>query len=81
MCAKLRRELQYYIEHQDELVEKYDGQYIVLAGDKIEGAFDTELEALRFARSELEPGSYIVKQVKPGRESYSQTFHTRVSFV
>ncbi len=80
MSTSLRRELQYYIAHQEELVAKYNGQFIVLKGEAVEGVFDSELEALRYARKHHQPGSYMIQLVKPGKDSYTQTFHTRVSF-
>lgn len=77
--SEVQKQFDYYLAHQDELVEKYDGKFVVIVGEQVAGAFDTESDALTFARSNYEPGSFVIQRVSPGEESYSQTFHSRVA--
>ena len=76
----LEKEFKYYVEHQNELVEKYKGKYVVIKNDKVLGAYDDQLEALKITCQTEELGTFLVKKCEPGMESYTQTFHSRVSF-
>ena len=76
---KLEREFKYYIEHQDELVEKYNGKFIVIKDCKVIGAFDSELEAIEKTAEQYELGTFLVQKCEPGSESYTQTYHSRVA--
>lgn len=74
----LEKEFQYYVAHQDELVEKYKGKFIVIKGEKVLGAYDSESEAISQTSQKEEFGTFLVKKCEPGKESYTQTFHSRV---
>lgn len=76
----LAKEFQYYIDHQDELVRKYNGKYIVIKGTAVLGAYDNELEAVTQTSKDHELGTFLVQKCAPGSENYTQTFHSRVSF-
>ena len=76
----LKKELDYYIKHQDELVKQYNGKFIVIKDCKIIGAYNTALEAVETTKQAHRLGTFIVQKCEPGRESYTQTFHSRVSF-
>ena len=43
--ASLEREYKYFKAHQDELVEKYGGKFIVIVDDEVVAAYENELEA------------------------------------
>ena len=76
----LKREFHYYLEHQDELVEKYDGKVIAIKDGQVLGAFDSDIEAIREISKEHEVGTFLVQLCTPGSDAYSQTFHSRVCF-
>jgi len=76
----LEKEFKYYLKHQDELVEKYNGKYIVIKGRQVIGFYDNELQAIEETSKEHELGTFLVQKCEPGEESYTQTFHSRVSF-
>ena len=46
----LEKEFKYYKDHQSELIEKYNGKFIVIRGEQIVGIYDTELEAYSTAK-------------------------------
>ena len=81
VMEKLEREFKYYLEHQDELVEKYDGKFIVIKDCNVIGAFDSELEAIEKTAEKYELGTFLVQKCEPGSKSYTQTYHSRVAFV
>lgn len=76
---ELEKQFEYYIQHQDELVAKYDGRYVLIVGEEVVGDFETETEAYAAAIEKFEPGTFMLQLVGPGKESYTQTFYTRVS--
>ena len=77
---KLEGEFKYYLEHQDELVEKYNGKFIVIKDCEVIGVFDSELEAVEKTAEKYELGTFLVQKCEPGTESYTQTYHSRVVF-
>jgi len=76
---QLEKEFKYYINHQAELVEKYNGKFIVIKDCKVIGAFDSELEAINTTSEQYELGTFLVQKCEPGSESYTQTYHSRVA--
>ena len=77
---KLEREFKYYVEHQGELVEKYNGKFIVIKGCNVIGVFDSELESIEKTAEQYELGTFLVQKCEPGSQSYSATYHSRVLF-
>jgi hypothetical protein len=77
---QLKREFAYYLDHQDEMVEKYDGKYIVIRDGEVLGAYDDELTAITETQKWHELGTFLVQKVSRGSSDYSQTFHSRVVF-
>lgn len=77
---KLEKEFKYYLEHQNELVKKYNGKFIVIKDCEVIGVFDSELEAVEKTAEKYELGTFLVQKCEPGTESYTQTYHSRVLF-
>ena len=78
--GELEKEFNYYLEYQDEFVKKYNGKFIVIKNCEVIGAFDLELEAVEKTAEKHELGTFLVQKCEPGSESYTQTYHSRVSF-
>ena len=76
----LEKEFKYYIENQKELVQKYEGKYIVIRGEKVVGSYNTEAEAYGKSIKKYELGTFMIQLCSPGKESYTHTFHSRVVF-
>ncbi len=81
MIEQLKKEFEYYIAHQDELVKQYNGKVLVIKDYQVVGAYDSEIEAIRKSQEKYELGTFLVQKCEPGVSSYSQTFHSRVVFV
>ena len=77
----LKKEFEYYLDHQDELVKKYNGKFIVIKECQVIGEYDSLLEAVEETSKKYELGTFLVQKCEPGSESYTQTYHSRVSFV
>jgi len=76
----LEKEFKYYKEHQEELVKKYNGKFVVIKDEKVVGVYDSEIDALVDSQKTLQLGTFLIQQVLPGSEGYSQTYHSRVAF-
>ena len=74
----LEKQLEYFKSHQNELVEKYNGKFLVIKDQEVKGAYDTEMEAYTVAKKNFVLGTFLIQQCLPGQESYTQTFHSRV---
>ena len=78
--AQLEREFNYYREHQEELVRLYEGKFVVIYDNQVLGAFSTELDAIKEISPKYPLGSFLIQKCEAGNASYTQTFHSRVSF-
>ena len=76
----LNKEFKYYIDHQKELVKKYNGKYIVIKNSIVIGAYSSELEAFNETLKANELGTFLIQYCLPGEESHTVTFHSRVVF-
>ena len=76
----LEKELEYYIQHQDELVQQYDGKILVIKNQEVIGIYDTEIDAIDETSKKHEVGTFLVHRCGPGEENYTMTFHSRVVF-
>lgn len=75
----LKKQLEYFKAHQDELVKKYRGKFIVIRDQQVQGVYDTEIKAYADAEKKFGLGNFLIQQCLPGQESYTQTFHSRVA--
>jgi len=80
MTSPLQKEFQFYLDHQDEMVAKYEGKFIVIKGGEVLGVYDDELTAVTETHKSHELGTFLVQRVSKGTSAYSQTFHSRVVF-
>ncbi|HEY8767182.1 MAG TPA: hypothetical protein VIP09_07965 [Dehalococcoidia bacterium] len=76
----LKTEFQYYLDHQDELVKKYEGKVVVIKNGQVLGAYDDELSAVTETQKAEQLGTFLVQKVSKGDQDYTQTFHSRVAF-
>lgn len=76
----LDKEFKYYLDHQEELVKLYNGKILVIIEDKVVGVYDTEQEAYFDSLSKYKIGTFLIQLCTPGKEDYTQTFHSRVVF-
>jgi hypothetical protein len=75
---RLEDEFQFYLDHQPEFVDRYQGKVIVLKNHRVIGAFSSEGEAVREASKQHELGTFLVQRCEAGEESYTRTFHSHV---
>jgi len=80
MNHSLQKEFQFYLDHQDELVNRYEGKYIAIKDGEVLGAYDSEIAAITETQKSHPLGSFLVQLVTRGPDAYTQTFHSRVVF-
>ena len=78
--TKLTDLFQYYLEHQNELVQKYNGKYLVIKDNSVVGAYDTEQDAYFDAEAKYGLGNFLIQLCTQGDAAYTQTFSSRVIF-
>jgi hypothetical protein len=75
----LKREFEYYLAHQDELVRQHNGRFVVIKGEQVIGVHDDLGAAVLETQKQHELGTFLVQKVEPGTGAYTQTFHSRVA--
>lgn len=82
MASPLKKEFDYFLSHQDELVEKYLGRVVVIKDQNVVGDYGDEQEAISAMQNKgFRVGTFLVQKVEKGQDVYTQTFHSRVAFV
>jgi hypothetical protein len=74
----LEKEFQYYLDHQAELVKKYSGKFIVIKDQQVIGSYNSHGQAYESTITTEQLGTFLIQHCIPGKESYSQTFHSQV---
>ena len=76
----LEREFRYFVAHQDELVKKYEGRFIVIVDDAVVGDYSSDGEAYLEVTKTRKPGTFLIQHCIPGPTAYRQSFNSRAVF-
>ena len=79
--ADLKKDFQYFLDNKSELVKKYGGMYIVIVGCNVVGSFSDENDAYYDSVEKYGLGNIVIQLCSENEEAYTQTYHSRVSFV
>lgn len=71
---QLKLNFQYYLDHQDELVKKYNGKYLIIKDCAVVGDFFDESEAYVKAVNDYGLGNFLLQYCSEGVSAYTQTF-------
>jgi len=74
----LEKEFQYYLQHQKELVKKYDNRYLVITNEEVVGNYDNFANAVSEAEQNYKPGTFLVQKCSEGEKDYTVKYHSRV---
>ena len=75
----LQKQLDYFKSNQEKFVKKYNEKFLVIKDQRIQGVYDSEIEAYTNAKDKFGLGNFLIQQCLPGQESYTQTFHSRIA--
>lgn len=71
----------YYLDNQDELVKKYEGKYLVITAEGVQGAYDTLESGYDTALKTYGKGNFMLQLCTKGEDAYTQRFFiSRVAF-
>jgi hypothetical protein len=76
----LENEQAYFEAHKSEIRKKYPGKRIVISGNGITGAYDTDGEAYAEAVKTMVPGTFMIKPVTQTDEGAACRYRSRVYF-
>ena len=77
----LEKEFEYYTQNHSKLFSLYPNRYLVIKDQKVLFNEDSVKNALEASQREgLQPGTYIIQKCEEGVDSYTQVYHSRVSF-
>lgn len=80
MNDQLQKEFQYFLDHLPTLLEQYRGKFLVIRHQNVEGAYDSEEQAIREAMKEFKLGTFLVQECSDAEKAYTRTFRSRVAF-
>lgn len=61
----------WYLENQANLVEKYNGKYLLITKEGVQEAFDDEDKAYFEGENKFGLGNFLVKLCTPGNGAYT----------
>ena len=70
------KEFSFFVEHQDELLQTYQGRTLVIRGETVEGDYDSPLKAYLDAQERFEPETYLIQRCVPGPGAYTVTINS-----
>jgi hypothetical protein len=76
----IEQQFQWYRDHQDELVGKYNEKFIVIKDEKVIGVYNSDKDAYIEASKTNELGTFLIQHCLPNMESQAQVFRSRVIF-
>jgi hypothetical protein len=69
------------MDHLDEIYAHHKGKFVVIKDDSVVGSYPSEKEAYTEAVKKYALGEFLIQECKsPDKESYTQTFRSRVRF-
>ena len=81
MADTLVKEFEYFTKNHSELFSLYPNRYLVIRDQKVLFNEDSVKHALEVsAKNGLTPGTYIIQKCEEGVDSYTQVYHSRVTF-
>ena len=73
------KEMAYYENNLSTLQEKYMGRYIVISGDQVIGAYDSDEQAYAGAmEAKCLPGAFMIKPITENPDDLIQRFSSLV---
>lgn len=69
MGELLDRQHKFYIQHEQELQNKYAGQFIVIQSEQVADSFGSERDAYIYCVKHFQIGTFLIREVKASSSS------------
>ena len=76
----LKDDFQYFLNNRDKLINLYNGKYVVIKNEVVIASYETEELAYFESIKTNELGTFLIQYISEDESSYTQVFHSRVSF-
>jgi len=76
----LEKEFKYFLDNKESLAQKYNGKFLVIKGENVIGAYDSEKDAYDNAIKNNELGTFLIQECSIQEAAFIQNFHSRVLF-
>jgi hypothetical protein len=76
MNQRLLDSFEFYLSHQEEFVEKYNGRVVALKDCKVLGDYEDQMTAITETAKTEPLGTFIVQKVSPGDQDYTITINS-----
>ena len=77
--GRLKQAISYFMSHQDEFARAHHGKYVVIYENKVEGFFDSALDAYSEAKSLHPSGDFLLRACIKSEEEASAILRSRVA--
>ena len=67
---QLKKEFDWFLDNQTNLIQKYDGKVLVIKGFKVIGTYDDHLKAINETLKTEELGTFIIQKCSVDPSSY-----------
>ncbi len=74
----LSEEFEFFIQNQDQLVRRYEGQYIVIKNQEVIGSYPSEWKAYTEAIKTHTLGTFLIQKCEPGPSAYMVRLHPQI---
>jgi hypothetical protein len=72
-------ELNYFKDHQDDLVARFGRRVLVIRGREVVGDYKSALDAYVEALKRFEPGTFMLQPCEPGPSAYTVTIASSIT--
>jgi hypothetical protein len=76
----LEKELQFFIDNQERLVNEHRGKTLVIKDEQVVGVYDSPLEAYLDSLKKYEPGTFMIQPCTEGTDAYTVTITSHELF-
>ncbi len=77
----LKKDLDWYIENQQELSEKYNGKVLLIVNQHLIGAYDSMQEAYATAIKTYTLGTFTLQPCSSDSDSYTLTLYSPTHYI
>jgi hypothetical protein len=73
---ELEKEFKYYLDNQDEIVDKFNGKVLVIKDNKVEYDAENLYEAYKWGIDRYKLGTFLIQKCSPGNKDYTSYIYS-----